>query len=446
MKRREFLVGAGALVPAMSESRAQGLSGRFALLIGNTDYPRDSVVFPRLPYAERDANDLAKRLQRLGFNVVERTNLTRERLVSELSAFVDVVARAELSVLYFAGHGTVVGDVNYILPIDTERELFGQAAVRAMGLKLHADVIERLNVGEGSKWVIVDACRTGPDGNRPRGPGQAGMNNPEKDGPRPAQMFITFASEYGTPAYEPSDSSVSSPNGFFAQGLMRALDAGHENLMQVVIETERAVAEQVRTWDARKQQKPITSASFLDMSKVSLRGARSSTGPIAPLAPAPPRAPQASTPVQPPTPTGQRHEVSLVVQFRAEVSDPTNRYYRAIGTPSNAKWPKPGARWWVVAEDSQGNIWPQKTGQVNSYGCAPDQRTFTCKSLPVDAVVSKYPLQVYVLEFDGSAHERFIKRRDQEDVSSFRLEYFPGVRKVSNTCLVTAANEVTCID
>jgi uncharacterized caspase-like protein len=59
-------------------------------------------------------------LRQLGFEVIEKHDLTLPQLTQELKAFGDKASEYDWAMVYYAGHGIEVGGVNYLIPVDAE--------------------------------------------------------------------------------------------------------------------------------------------------------------------------------------------------------------------------------------------------------------------------------------------------------------------------------------
>jgi TPR repeat protein len=125
-----------------------------ALVLGNSAYAGSS----RLPNPANDARAVAAKLRSLGFNVTEVLDTTRIKLASALTAFSRSAARADLSLLFYAGHGVQVNGTNYILPVDMD--MGDVESVVLQGISLNS-VVEQYLPGD-TKLVLLDACRDNP--------------------------------------------------------------------------------------------------------------------------------------------------------------------------------------------------------------------------------------------------------------------------------------------
>jgi uncharacterized caspase-like protein len=124
-------------------------------VIGNSAYTH---VTP-LPNPVNDAHAIAKSLRDIGFVVNEGINLDRVQMQSTIRDFLRDAARAQVAVVYYAGHGVQVEGRNYLVPIDVQF----QAAGRMTDAMMDMDMITAgLDDQVRTNIVIMDACRNNP--------------------------------------------------------------------------------------------------------------------------------------------------------------------------------------------------------------------------------------------------------------------------------------------
>ncbi len=125
-----------------------------ALVIGNAAYPGSM----RLANPVNDANAISQKLRSLGFTVTTVTDMNRQRLVQAMTQFRRSAASADLSLLFYAGHGVQIFGTNYILPTDVDQSDVAQATIQGVSLN---SVLENFLPGK-TKLVFLDACRDNP--------------------------------------------------------------------------------------------------------------------------------------------------------------------------------------------------------------------------------------------------------------------------------------------
>ena len=125
-----------------------------ALVIGNSAYDGSS----KLTNPVNDANSMSLKLQGLGFTVTKALDTDRTKLVNALSQFARSAASADITLLFYAGHGVQITGTNYMLPIDLNLNDLTQAPLQGISLN---DVVEKYLPGK-TKLVFLDACRDNP--------------------------------------------------------------------------------------------------------------------------------------------------------------------------------------------------------------------------------------------------------------------------------------------
>ncbi len=88
--------------------------GRVALVVGNSTYAH----IGRLPNPDNDARDMSAALRRLGFEVTTELDADRVGLTEALRQFTRDSAGADVSLVFYAGHGIEMDGVNYLVPVD----------------------------------------------------------------------------------------------------------------------------------------------------------------------------------------------------------------------------------------------------------------------------------------------------------------------------------------
>ena len=136
--------------PAASTQRLNA----HALVIGNGAYPGAL----RLPNPANDSKAMSMKLRSLGFIVTEVNDANRARLVQALGQFNRSAANADLTLLFYSGHGVQILGTNYILPTDVDQSDVAQATIQGISLN---SVVEQFMPGP-TKVVFLDACRDNP--------------------------------------------------------------------------------------------------------------------------------------------------------------------------------------------------------------------------------------------------------------------------------------------
>ena len=130
--------------------------GRVALVVGNSTYAH----IGRLPSPDNDAADMSAALRRLGFEVTTELDADRVELTEALRAFTRRSAGADVSLVFYAGHGIEMDGVNYLVPVDARLE-------RDVDVRFETVTVDDLLVSTSGtalrlRLVILDACRNNP--------------------------------------------------------------------------------------------------------------------------------------------------------------------------------------------------------------------------------------------------------------------------------------------
>jgi hypothetical protein len=139
--------------------------GSYALVVGNENY---TGGWDPLPGATRDVKDVAEALERNGFQVTFRTDLTRNAFTREMEGFCYRYGRDEDNriLFYFAGHGhtqemATGEDLGYLVMVDApvpEKDPvgFGLSSVDMQSIITRAKMIKARHV-----LFMFDSCFSG---------------------------------------------------------------------------------------------------------------------------------------------------------------------------------------------------------------------------------------------------------------------------------------------
>ena len=129
---------------------------KVAFVVGNSVYRN----VPQLPNPASDAKAMAQILRNVGFDVVEGTNLARDKMTNKLREFGERAQGADVAVFYYAGHGISLNGVNYLVPVDAD--LRSEADVK-LGAPINIDAALDQTMSDAKvKLVFLDACRDNP--------------------------------------------------------------------------------------------------------------------------------------------------------------------------------------------------------------------------------------------------------------------------------------------
>jgi len=129
---------------------------RVALVIGMSKYQQ----VPRLINPARDADAMAALFKKAGFDVIDNErDLGIADLRRVIREFSETSRDADISVVYYAGHGIEVDGTNYLVPADAR--LLSDFDVEDETVSLDR-VLKALDPVKRLKLVILDACRDNP--------------------------------------------------------------------------------------------------------------------------------------------------------------------------------------------------------------------------------------------------------------------------------------------
>lgn len=179
---------------------------RFALVIGNNDY-----VSSPLSNAVNDANDIAKALETVGFEVVLLTNVDKISLQKSVGEYYrrlrNIPPQRVLSLFYYAGHAVQIDHRNYLVPLNFQSgsEQFASSLFDINSLfELIPRDLDLTNI------IILDACRDNPLGQQTQlsGDGLAPLR-------APPSTLIAYSTEPGNVAEDGSGD-----NGLYTHHLL----------------------------------------------------------------------------------------------------------------------------------------------------------------------------------------------------------------------------------
>jgi peptidoglycan hydrolase-like protein with peptidoglycan-binding domain len=151
-----FLIVALSVLGILASTDAAKADRRVAFVVGNGAYKNVA----QLPNPPVDAKAMAAVLRNVGFDVVEGTNLTRDKMTEKLLDFGKKAQGADVAVFFYAGHGIAISGTNYLLPIDAD--IKSEMDVK-LGAAINIDLTLDQTMSDAKvKLVFLDACRDNP--------------------------------------------------------------------------------------------------------------------------------------------------------------------------------------------------------------------------------------------------------------------------------------------
>ena len=253
---RRALQGA-ALLCAVWVGGMPDAEARVALVVGNSAYQHTDP----LDNPSNDAEDMAKQLRRLGFEVIEGRDLTEDGFYDHLRKFSEALHRTkdgEAALFFFAGHGIQNDEAeNYLVPVDVA--LRDKWSIRDM-VRLD-DVMEAMEEFSGLKLVFLDACRDNPlRGKRTMGGGGKRGLAPVtvRDGGAAGESSGTVI-VYATAPDDTADDGEGSRNSPFTGALLKHIGTPGLEVGEMLDQVTGTVIE--RTRHTGKPQVPWVSRS-----------------------------------------------------------------------------------------------------------------------------------------------------------------------------------------
>lgn len=203
---------------AVAKTTAAAAEQRVALVIGNSSYKTAPLANP-----VNDARAISAKLRSLGFEVIERQNLTQKQVGSVLREFRSKLKPGGVALFFYAGHGLQVKGVNYLPTVDadiaSEEDVPTQSLDANKVLELMDEAKTRMNL------VFLDACRNNPYARsfRSAADGLAKVN-------APSGTIISFATRPGSVAAD----AGSGRNGLYTEHLLAAMDLPNQPIEQAL--------------------------------------------------------------------------------------------------------------------------------------------------------------------------------------------------------------------
>jgi len=171
---------------------------RLALVIGNSNYAN----LPKLANPTNDAEAIAAILGKMGYGTRLLLNASEQDLRREVRKFAAESSKADVALVFYAGHGAQLGGENYLLPADVDIPQT-EADIQLSGLKVD-DLIN--SIRSNTKIVFLDACRDNPalfknlaKGRGGRAAGLAPTVGSNLDPGKPGGgIFIAYATDSGS--------------------------------------------------------------------------------------------------------------------------------------------------------------------------------------------------------------------------------------------------------
>lgn len=215
-----FPLATGQDIQPTQHLSAARTSHRVALVIGNAEYLSSKVLKNPI----KDAELVAKTLEKLGFEVTLLRNTDRLVLVDAVEDFGRLATGADAALFYFSGHG--VQDAfkkNYLIPVDAN--IRGEAGVRNRSVEADFIVETLTRAAPRVGLIMLDACRDTPFPSRQKSSSR-GLARMDVKPVGDTEILIHFATREGDTADDGTGN-----NSPYAQALARQLPlAGRQSI------------------------------------------------------------------------------------------------------------------------------------------------------------------------------------------------------------------------
>jgi hypothetical protein len=251
MKRK--LIMAGTLVFFLAVSGALFAQNRYALIIGNNNYQNE--VLP-LTNPANDAEDIAKAVKELGYDVVLKTDVTLTDMMKLIEQFTASLRRNAESegFFWFAGHGLSIKEKHYLLPIDVNPSSENMIERTSYAVDELMAEIERTE--NKDNVIVLDACRNKvlpASSSASRSVGNRGLSIVSQSQIKSTGCKVVYSTGAGMTA---ADGAAGSRNSPFAEAFLKHIkspDTFDNILVDIREDTKRLTA---------LQQTPYATGTF----------------------------------------------------------------------------------------------------------------------------------------------------------------------------------------
>lgn len=226
---------------------------RIALVIANGAYshPEDILGGPL-----RDAQTMKVALERVGFNVIVKTNLSRAEFQQAIKAFHQDIRKAgptAVAVFYYAGHGAAAlgkdGNYdNFLIPIDVPNIAHADLARQGLSVRSITELLQHLDERRAIT-LIIDACRTSAGISETKERGGSRIKRTLDEPPEPQSGYLI--------AHSTSEGKPASDGGEYAATLAKLITTPGLTLPQVFDKVRLAIATN------NEKQRPVHRHSLL---------------------------------------------------------------------------------------------------------------------------------------------------------------------------------------
>ncbi len=131
---------------------------RIALLIGNSDYPKQGLFSPLGKNPLNDVEAMASKLKQFGFRIVRFDNANLAKMDKEIATFNSIPVNSTV-LFYYSGHGVHHRgkDENYLIPVGRSIRTHGN--IPSYGVSANALIRDLEASPAAMRIVLLDVCR-----------------------------------------------------------------------------------------------------------------------------------------------------------------------------------------------------------------------------------------------------------------------------------------------
>lgn len=219
------------IAPSPAEAQSER---RIALVVGNAAYTNAGV----LANPANDAGDMANALRQLGFEVIAGADLDKRSFDSKLREFSRALPKADVALLFYAGHGLQISGRNYLVPVDAQLQTERDLDFEGVSLDFILKQMEIERDGRTS-IVLLDACRDNPLARnlaRTMGTRSASIGQGLAQVQAGVGTFVAYSTQPGNVALDGQGR-----NSPFTTALTKALTQPERTLTSIMIDVRKDV-------------------------------------------------------------------------------------------------------------------------------------------------------------------------------------------------------------
>ena len=126
---------------------------RFALVIGNAQYENSPLKNP-----ENDSDSIASALCEIGFETYLIKNANRQEMMAGIKKFSKKGKKADVLLIFYAGHGIEQDGINYIIPVNTG--VMSEESLPSAAVSLDYVLSQISYASAKVNLIFLDSCRT----------------------------------------------------------------------------------------------------------------------------------------------------------------------------------------------------------------------------------------------------------------------------------------------